>query len=63
MLNALLHTAEQFTFELSAHNAIVNIAHVRAAQYGIDGDQQNLKTLLHLEKEGILVLIASLASV
>ena len=36
---------EQFTFELGAHNTIVNNAHARAAQYGADGEQQKLKSL------------------
>ena len=63
MLNALLHCAEQFTFELGAHNAIVNSAHARAAQYGVDGGRQKVKTWLYLEKEGVLALIAFLEPV
>ena len=55
--------ADQFTFELGAQNAIVNSAHAQAAQYGVDSGRQKLKTWLYLEKEGVLVLIACLASV
>ena len=58
-----MHWAEQLAFELGAHNAIVNSAHAQAAQYGVDGGRQKLKTLLYLEKEGVLVLIAYLESV
>ena len=62
MLNTCIEP-EQFTFELGAQNAIVNIAHAQAAQYGVDGGRQKLKTWLYLEKEGVLALIACLAPV
>ena len=68
MLNALLHWAKQFTCtcttKLGVHNTIVNSVHTWAAQYGVDGGQQKLKSLLYyLKKEGVLVLIACLESV
>ena len=34
----------------------MNSAHAQAVQHGVDGGQQKLKTLLYLEKEGILAL-------
>ena len=63
MRNALLQRAEQFTFELGAQNTIVNSTHAQAAQYSVDGGRHKLKSLLYLEKEGVLALIACLASV
>ena len=41
IFDALLHRAEQFIFELGAHNEIVNSAHARAAQYAPMADSRS----------------------
>ena len=50
IINALMHWAEQCTFELGAHNVIVNNAHAQAVQYGVDSGQQMI-TLLYISRE------------
>ena len=60
-LNALVHWAEQSTFELGVHDTMR--MHAQAAQYGVDDGQQKMKTLLYLKKEGVLALFACFASV
>ena len=65
-MNAVAHRSEQngsLHLNWARHDAIVNSAHAHSAQYGVDGGWQRLKTSLYLEKEGVLALIACLASV